>query len=442
MIAERFPQLAEIEPELMAHHCTHAGTLSRAVGYWTKAGKLASARSNNLEAIAHLRTGLKVLADIPKSVRRDRLELELQVTLGSPLLTLKGYTSEEAGKAYARARILSDRLGDNANQFPVLFGVWVYHWNGGDLREARKVAEDFLERADRDRSHDAVLMGQRNMGLSMTGLGRPEDARKHLQRSLDLYDPKTDRGLSYLYTQDPWVAASGFLSLALWALGRRREATEISAKSVSYARELDHPFSLGYALFCAALFHTVARDPEAAGRCAAEGSALSRTHSFPVFLAYARFFEGYAQAAKGAPEAGIDEMVEGLEDAKKLGMVVWRPAALAVLAEVYATVGEHRKALDAVERGLRRAASREEHFALADLYRLKGILLSRKPRGTTADAETWLQRALDTARAQGARSWELRAAIALAELWLDQGNAAQAIALIGPLGRRRRRRGW
>jgi len=433
VIAERFPQLAETEPELIAHHCTHAGALSRAVGYWTKAGKLASARTNNLEAIAHLRKGLEVLAEIPKSVQRDRLELELQVTLGSPLLALRGYTSEEAGNAYANARILSDRLGDNANQFPVLFGVWVYHWNGGDLREARTVAEDFLERADRDRSHDAVLMGQRNMGLSMTGLGRLEDARKHLQKSLELYDPATDRGLSYLYTQDPWVAASGFLSLTLWALGHRREAAETSAKSVTYARDIDHPFSLGYALFCAALFHAVARDPEAVGHCAAEGRALCRTHSFPVFLAYARFFEGYAQAASGAPEAGIDEMVKGLEETKKLGMVVWRPVALAVLAEVYAEVGEHRKALDAVERGLRRAASREEHFALADLYRLKGILLSRKPRGNTADAESWLQRALDTARVQGARSWELRAAIALAELWQDQGKSTQAATLIEPL---------
>jgi len=433
VIAERFPQLSEIEPELMAHHCTHAGTPNRAAGYWTRAGKLASARSNNLEAIAHLRKGLEVIADIPKSVQRDRLELELQVTLGSPLLSLRGYTSAEAGEAYARARVLSDRLGDKANQFPVLFGVWVYHWNGGDLREARKVAVDFLNRAESEGLHDAVLMGHRNMGLSMTGLGRLTDARDHLQQCRALYNPESDRGLSYLYTQDPWVAASGFLSLALWALGERREAAEVSSKSLAYAREIDHPFSLAYALFCAALFHAVAREPEAVGRCAAEGIAVGEANSFPVFVAYGRFFAGYAQAAAGAPEAGIDEMVKGLDETRKLGMIVWRPVAFAVLAEVYADIGEHRKALDTVERGLRRADAREENFALADLYRLKGTLLSRKPRGNAADADSWLQRALETARAQGARSWERRAAIALAELWQEQGKTALARDLIEPL---------
>ncbi len=433
VIVERFPHLIDSEPEMIARHCTHAGELGRAVGYWTKAGKFATARSNNLEAIAHLRRGLEILSEMPRSEQRDRLELDLQVTLGSPLLSIRGYTSSEAGDAYDRARALSDRLGDKANQFPVLFGVWVYHWNGGDLRQAREVAEDFLARAQRDGSHDALLMGHRNMGLSMTGLGSLAEARHHLEESRALYVPESDRGLSYLYTQDPWVAASGFLSLALWALGHRREAAEVSAKSVAYAREIDHPFSLAYALFCAALFGTVARDPETVARCAAECHALGEQHSFPVFSAYARFFLGYAEAATGAAEKGIAEMTGGLEETRSLGMIVWRPVALATLAEIYAEEGQHRKAFDAIERGLRRADSREENFARADLYRLKGRLLSRKPRGNVADAETWFQKALDTARDQEARSWELRTAINYAELLRDQGDLARVRALVEPL---------
>lgn len=433
VIVERFPQLIDSEPELIAHHCTHAGELGRAVGYWTRAGKFASARSNNLEAIAQLRRGLEILGELPKSEQRDRLELDVQVSLGSPLLSIKGYTSSEAGDAYARARVLSDRLGDKANQFPVLFGIWVYHWNGGDLREACSVAVDFLERAQGDGSHDALLMGHRNMGLSMTGLGRLADARHHLEQSRALYRPEHDRGLSYLYTQDPWVAASGFLSMALWAQGHRQEAADVSAETVAYAREIEHPFSLSYALFCAALFGAVTRDAAAVDRYASEGLALSEQYSFPVFSAYARFFLGYAHAASGDTETGIAEMNAGLEETRALGMIVWRPVALAVLAEIYNEIGEHRKALDAIERGLKRAGSREENYALADLYRLKGVLLSRKPRGSAAEAATWFEKALEIARAQGARSWELRATVAFAELLREQGEDKRARALIEPL---------
>jgi len=66
VLEAQFPEIAEAQPELLAHHYTEAGLIEQAVGYWQKAGQSAVERSAHVEAINHLRTGLEMLPTLPR----------------------------------------------------------------------------------------------------------------------------------------------------------------------------------------------------------------------------------------------------------------------------------------------------------------------------------------------------------------------------------------
>ena len=132
VLEERFPETANTEPELLAHHCMQAGLIEQAVDYWTKAGQQSLARSATLEAVAHLSEGLKALRSLPKSPERDRRELDLQVALARAQFAAKGSAAAETGEAYTRARELCELLGDTQQVFPVLWGLTVFHVNCGE----------------------------------------------------------------------------------------------------------------------------------------------------------------------------------------------------------------------------------------------------------------------------------------------------------------------
>src|SRR5207244_5930287 len=83
VLAAQFPEIAETQPELLAHHCMEAGLIAQAVRYWQKAGQSAVQRSAHVEAIAHLRQGLELLATLPETPERIRREVDMLIALGA-----------------------------------------------------------------------------------------------------------------------------------------------------------------------------------------------------------------------------------------------------------------------------------------------------------------------------------------------------------------------
>src|SRR5262249_8411698 len=90
VLEERFPELKESQPELLAHHYTEANLTSQPIPYWQKAGQRAFERSANQEAISHVTRGLELLKTLPDTPERAQQELTLQLTLGNPLIATKG----------------------------------------------------------------------------------------------------------------------------------------------------------------------------------------------------------------------------------------------------------------------------------------------------------------------------------------------------------------
>ena len=172
-LAERFPEIVERQPELVAHHLSEAGLTAEAIAYWQRAGQRAIERSAHLEAIVHLTRGLEALGALPDAPDRSRQELDLQVALGSALTNAKGLAAPEVGQAYARARELCERIGDTAELVPVLHGLFRFHLLRAELSEAQELAEQ-LERLARASGNPPGLLISALLTLGTVAVPRGE----------------------------------------------------------------------------------------------------------------------------------------------------------------------------------------------------------------------------------------------------------------------------
>jgi predicted ATPase len=134
VLEERFPETMETHPELVAHHYTEASLIEQAIPYWQKAGQQAAQRSANAEAISHLTRGLDLLKTLPDTPERAQQELTLQIALGGPLMSTKGFAAPEVEKTYARARELCQQVGETPQRFRVLLGLRMFYQVGGHCK--------------------------------------------------------------------------------------------------------------------------------------------------------------------------------------------------------------------------------------------------------------------------------------------------------------------
>jgi len=426
VLEAQFPELVATQPELLAHHLTEAGHPAQAVGYWQRAGERAVARSAHLEAISHLTTGLAVLQTLPETAERIQQELLLQTTLGPALMITKGFAAPEAEHAYARARALCQRVGETPQLFPVLRGLWQFYNGRGAYQTARELGEQCLQLAEQ--GHDTGRLMEAHHTLWTTGLllGELSLAHTHVEQGLALYDREQHRALAVLYGHDPGVCCRGVAAMALWLLGYPDQALRQQQAAHTLAREVAHPSSLAIARMLAAIAHQLRREIHVAHEQAEALIALATEQDFALFLAMGGILRGETRTALGQRQEQIDQIRRDLAAMRETGSALWEPYFLALLADVYAQEGQVEAGLATLTEALAAAQATGERWAEAELYRLRGSLLLRQPGTSQAEVETWLQRALDVARRQKAKSLELRAAMSLSRLWHQQGKRQEA----------------
>src|SRR5262249_15677014 len=140
----QFPETAEAQPELLAHHLTEAGLTEHSAAYWYQAGQRASERSAHVEALTHLRQGLTLLQTLPETPERVQRQVDLLIALGASLLATKGYTASEVGESYTSARQLCAYLEAPHQLFPVLRGLWNYAHVRAEYQTAYTLGEQLL----------------------------------------------------------------------------------------------------------------------------------------------------------------------------------------------------------------------------------------------------------------------------------------------------------
>jgi class 3 adenylate cyclase/predicted ATPase len=434
-IAERFPEKAIAQPEVLAHHYRGAGLVEQAIGYWLKAGRQAAELSANMEAIGHLTKGLDDLRSVPDSRRRDELELELQTALGMPLIATKGYGALETGAAYARALELGARLGCSEQQLiPILYGQWANAAGGAEWLKGRQLAEQFLAHAKNQAGPALEIVGHRMLGFSSAHLGNLRAGREHIEQALALYNPGQHRSLAFRFGQDQRAAGLAYLSLILWLSGFPDRASETIDRAIEATEDFNHLNSRGYVLVWGAAWLAHLRRDAAAVRQYAEAViSLSEEHGLLMWLAYGKILRGWASGAQGSPLAGISDVVQGMAECRARQQRCHAPYHLSLLAETLHRSGRTDEGLCALAEALVLVEETEERWCEAELHRLKGELLLSLATPDESQAESCYRWAIAVAQRQGAKMLELRAATSLARLWQKQGKGTEAYDLLAPV---------
>ena len=239
VLAARFPDLAETQPELLAHHSTEAGLAELAVGYWQQAGQKAYARAAYVEAISHLTTGLEVLKTLPDTPARTQHELDLLLTLGPAVGLARGQASPEYEHVYVQAHALCQQLGDTPHLFSVLTGLRQLYNARGEYQTARQYGEQALALAQRLQDPALLKTAHYSLGVALYNLGEMTSAYAHFEQGITLADAQRDsRG-------GAWCRM--FAARALWYLGYPDQALQRSHEALTLAQSLD-PFSVYFAL--------------------------------------------------------------------------------------------------------------------------------------------------------------------------------------------------
>jgi class 3 adenylate cyclase/predicted ATPase len=436
----------------LAHHYSRSGNTQKAVEYLHLAGQQAVQRSANAEAISRLTTALELLNTLPETLERVQQELALQTTLGPALMATKGYAAPELGKTYTRAHELCQKIGETPQLFPVLMGLWVFHFVRAEHKMARELGEQLLRLAQSVQDPALLLEAHRTLGITLFSLGDSTCAREHLEQGIALYDPRQHRSHAFLYGQDPGVTCRSHVARVLWLLGYPDLALKRSHEALILAQEVSHPFSRGVALNFAAELHRFRREGQAAQERAEATMTLSTEQGFALRLAQGTLFRGWALAEQGQGEEGIAQIRQGLVAWRATGAELDRPHFFALLAEAYGKIRQVEEGLTVLAEALAVVNKTEERFYEAELYRLKGTLtlqeasleeVSDKPQASQnksddttqaeSEAEACFLKAIEIARKQEAKSLELRATMSLARLWQQQGKRHEAHRMLSEI---------
>jgi len=434
-LEQRFPDLVETRPEILAHHYGEAAIADKAIAYWHLAGKLSVAKSAVREAITQLRRGLGLLDGLPETRERKQLALDIHVTLTAALMAGKGFADPEAVAALERANRLVTETGAVGTplHFFVLYGLWVSNSTAGAIAAALEHASNFLSIAQSQPSSGPLLVGYRTLAQSLIVSGDYRAALAHFETAVSLYRPDEHRDSAFHYGQDIGVSAFGALSWALWHRGYPDQSARAADRALVYSRELGHARTLAHALYLAGMAAVFARDVANVYARSNDCVALASEHGFAQWAAVGRILQGWADAQKGEATTGIARIRDGLAASEATGRRGATPLFLTLLAEAQALAGKIEEGLATLDDALAQAAASGERGWNAEIHRLCGELTARLPYPDPAKAEESFRTALAIAREQGTRGYELRAAVSLARLWCEQGRRGEAYDLLAPV---------
>jgi class 3 adenylate cyclase/predicted ATPase len=433
VVEARFPAVCDTQAELVAQHYTAAGCTEQAVRYWHRAGEHASDRSAHLEAVSHVTTGIELLKTLPETPEHTQQALTLHIALGAALQVTKGAAAPEVEHAYSQARALCQQVGEPPELIPVLFGLWRFYLVRPQLHTARALGETLLGLAQRAHDPALAVLAHDALGWTWFCLGALPSARLHLEEGIALYTPDQHRALVFRTGHEPGVFCRAYAALTLWMLGYPAQALARLHEALALAHELSNPYSLAWARCVAAWVSQLRRDVPAVHAQAEAAVALSTAQGFPFWAAMGTIFRGWALAMQAQDEEGMAQIRQGIAARWATGAAVNVPYFCTLLAEVCDHLGHPADSLQALVEAHILMEQHDERWCEAEISRLRGVLLLRQPGTSPAEAETWFQRALDVARRQEAKSLELRAAVSLARLWLQQGKRQEAYDLLAPI---------
>ena len=437
-IAECLEETAARRPtqqhERLAHHCTEAGLIEKAVVYSERAGQRAIERSANAEAVANLEKGLELIGELAETEDLERLELAMQLGLGVGRASIDWAGAPKVGEAYARARDLGQKVGDPVDQLAALWGLWRFKRSSGGHVNARSLAKELSALAARHDDSTLSLQAYHAEWSTELYFGQFAECIDHATKAEAVYDPKKHHSTVFRFGgHDACVCGQSTAALCLWILGYPDQALSRMNAGIKLANELHHPETLAAALGEALNFHLLRRDAEVAVKQGAKALEVMNEHGFTEYYPTKAFVSGWSAATADRVEDRIIKLRKGLAERRAAGVTYEELHALSQYLELFSRGGDAGEGLEMLEDAIGSAERSGVTYWDAELQRLRGVLTLSLDGAKAAEAETSFLGAIETARNQSAKSFELRAVMELARLWQVKGKTSEARELLAPL---------
>ena len=428
VLEERFPAIAEREPELLAHHFGQAGVADLASAYCERAGDRSLAHNTYAEAVAHFRTGLLEAGRMLDDAARSRRELGLLIKLGPALTILASARSPEVADTYRRAHVIAQSLGDEGAVFKSIWGLWFCD-HVSSRHDAAQLRVQELVRLGRQSADADLLLEAFHCSWSTAFFrGDYAAAQVAIDEGITRYDPLRHGWMGAVFGgHDPGVCAHGGRASWLAMSGFRAQARASVERALSLAEMLQHTPSLSQGLQMTMTACQVSGDHESVLRLTQRMLDLADKHSLTTQRAHALFHRGWALTFGSDPVEGLDIMEAEFPRASG---GPFNRYYIALLAGIRIKAGRIADALAIVETALASAAAPGAGFYVPELHRLRGECLLQLDSSSTEEALRALEAAVDIAKRQNALLFQFRSAVSLARACVSAGKDARGI---GPL---------
>jgi class 3 adenylate cyclase/tetratricopeptide (TPR) repeat protein len=429
-LERHFPELAETQPEIVAHHFGEANKLDKAITYWHRAGEQSIAKSTLNEAVSQLRRSLDLLQHLPEDRDHKQQELEVLVPLATALRGAKGMAHPAVVLALDRARQLIAEIGaeGTALHFMVLrLQMGVYNVSGKP-NMAVELGQELLSLPGGRTAWRPLI----TLAIALGLIGEYAKALPHLEAVIGSYEFEEARESALRTGLDNGVDSLCYLSWVFWHLGYPDRSMAAIDRALTLGRKLAHPDTLVYAFETVAETVCFGRQFQLVEEYAKSSIAIANQYEFVQYPGVCNVMLGWVLAQTGDAGAGADQIYQGLEAARATGSRYFEPLFLGMLAEALSLAGRAEEGLAAIAEGFEISALGQV-FADPELHRLRGDLLWRMPSSDLPAVEACYREALVIARRHGSRGFELRAATSLARLWRHQGKGAEARVLLAPV---------
>jgi predicted ATPase len=423
------PERAAAEPEVIAHHFTQAGLDDLAIEWWGKAGDQALRRSAFQEAIAHLSKAVE-MAD-KGGLRGDRIAMS-HVSLANAMIGAHGHSASQTTAAFRRAREIAKAEGNSRALSSVYYGLWGSALIRGELRPMREIAAEFIHDVSESPASAEAGIAHRLLGVTKWFVGEFDQARIQLEQALAIYDAGRDSDLAFHFGQDAGVAAMEFLALTLWPLGQIELASKVTIDMAARIRLNDYAATTYYGLHFLAIFETLTGKFRGTGPAAKSASEYAERYQLTSWQGLVSSLLGFAEWRMNRQAKSLIRIRDGLTREQERGVMVWVPFVESILASCEAEAGEIDLALASADRAIAVAERMGQSWCAAESHRIRGDILHKANLANVAPAEQAYLAGVAIAQRQGARSFELRASLALAKLYQSSGRSADAHAVLAP----------
>jgi len=230
--------------------------------------------------------------------------------------------------------------------------------------------------------------------------------------------------LGAIYGFDPGVLCYEWASWALLITGSLDQADAVCNEGHRIAMATDHVLTIATNLIHTAGYYSMREDAKATHSLAAQAGVYCAEHGILLRQAESEILEGWAEAELGDPANGAPRIEGGLATWRQLGARIWDSGWYLCLARTHLLTMNVGRCRAALSEALNAAYSHGVLAYTAEVHRIEGLV--HLEEGEQQEAETAFLKAVELARRQGAKLWELRATIALGRLWNKQGRPAAA----------------